>query len=251
MKGHLSCCLVVFVSLAVLGGGVVAAEKNYEQRIKHLERLFENQNSLEVLRQMQNLQREVSGLRGELELLSHGLGEARRQQKDIYIDLDQRMLDLDKRLNSGVPMRVGVDMSAADGDAVEQAALNEQEGYQAALAVLKDARYSAAIEAFQLYLVNYPLSVYAVNAQYWMAEAFYVLKSYDAAIEQFNKVIDVYPGSRKVADAHLKVGFSYYEMKRWRDARQSLELIISRFSGSTAARLAKHRLQKMKQEGRG
>jgi len=205
------------------------------------------------------LQREVSGLRGELELLAHDLGGMKQQQKDIYLDLDQRMLELDKRLSAGVqvgvPSGVGVPASEAglglDGGVNDQAALTEQERYQSALAVLKEGRYKAAIEAFKSYLVDHPVSDYAANAQYWMAEAYYVLKDYETAAIQFGKVASMYPESRKVADAYLKMGFSFYEMKRWADARKALEKILVDHAGSTAARLAKHRLQKMKQERRG
>lgn len=246
----------VLVGVLVFGASAsVAAERNYDQRISKIERLLENQNLLELLMQMQSLQKEVSRLRGEFELLAHNFGGMKQQQKDIYLDLDQRMLDLEKRLSANVQVPSELDIlsggSLQDSVASEQTALTEQEKYQSALAILKDGRYEAAIEAFKLYLASYPASIYAANAQYWMAEAYYVLKDYDIAVMEFGRVASMYPESRKVADAHLKMGFSYYEMKRWADARKALEKILMDFAGSTAARLAKHRLQKMKQERRG
>ena len=243
--------LVLFTVNAFAAGTV----KNYDQRIKHLERLMQNQNLIEMLNQLQSLQREVSGLRGEMELLNHNQGDIKRQQKELYMDLDQRIQDLDQRLNSGATSVVApvvsapvVDMSSSTSN--DQQALSEQEEYQSAFAVLKAKRYEDAIEAFQVYLITYPASDYADNAQYWMAEAYYVLKDYQSAVSHFNKVINAYPDSRKVPDAYLKLGFSFYELKDWGNAQRALETIMTNYTKSTAARLADRRLKKMKQDGR-
>lgn len=245
----------LFLSLfALFAANAFAAGtvKNYDQRISHLERLMQNQNLLEMLRQLQSLQREVSDLRGEMELLNHNQSEIKKQQKDLYLDLDQRIQDLDQRLNSGTAAVAApvVPPPVADADATSaQEALSEQEGYQSAFAVLKAKKYEEAIEAFQIYLITYPASDYADNAQYWMAEAYYVLKDYQSAISHFNKVINAYPDSRKVPDAYLKLGFSFYELKDWQNARQALDTVVTKYATSTAARLAERRLKKMKQDG--
>lgn len=243
----------IFILFVFLAGNASAAGtvKNYDQRIKQLERLMQNQNLLEMLNQLQSLQREVSGLRGDMELLNHELDEIKKQQKDIYLDLDQRLVDFDQRLSSGGAGAAPVvpSMLAPVGGSDNDQQLSEQEDYQAALAVLKAGKYQDAIEAFQIYLITYPASEYASNAQYWMAEAYYVLKDYQSAVAQFNKVINAYPDSRKVPDAYLKMGFSFYEIKDWQNARKALEVIMSKYSSSTAARLADRRLKKMKQDG--
>jgi len=243
--------LLILFTANVFAAGTV---KNYDQRIKHLERLMQNQNLIEMLNQLQSLQREVSALRGEMELLNHNQSEIKKQQKDLYLDLDQRIQDLDQRLNSSatavtapiVPTPV-VDTSSTNSD---QQALSEQEDYQSAFAVLKAKKYEEAIEAFQVYLITYPASDFADNAQYWMAEAYYVLRDYQSAVSHFNKVINAYPESRKVPDAYLKLGFSFYELKDWQNAQRALETIMTQYATSTAARLADRRLKKMKQDGR-
>jgi len=240
--------LVISFTANAFAAGTV---KNYDQRIKHLERLMQNQNLLEMLNQLQSLQREVSELRGQMELLHHDQSNIKKQQKDIYLDLDQRLQEFDKRLNSGSTaiMAPTASITAPENGVNDQQALNEQEGYQSSLAVLKAGKYEEAIEAFQIYLITYPASDYAANAQYWMAEAYYVLKDYQSAISQFKKVINAYPDSRKVPDAYLKMGFSFYEIKDWQNAKQALETILAKHATSTAARLADRRLKKMKQDG--
>ena len=243
---------MLFLSVFLLTSvDLIAAERNYDQRIKRLERLLKNQDLLEMLMQLQALRREVSQLRGDMEVMTHNLGEIKKQQKNIYLDLDQRLSQLDQKINTAV---LAVDSQTAENSLNAPAAvsqgLGEQEEYQAALALLKENRYQDAIAAFQIYLVTYPASEFAPNAQYWMAEAYYVLKDYQAAIAQFNKVISAYPGNRKIPDAYLKIGFSYYELKDWPKATQALAKVLANYAGTPAARLAKIRLQKMKREGR-
>ncbi len=121
---------------------------------------------------------------------------------------------------------------------------------QQAINLLKDGRYEEAIAAFQKFLVRYPKGQFADNAQYWLAEANYVLRHFPTAIEEFNKVLVNYPDSQKIADAMLKIGYCYYELKKWQQARKILEELVKRFPDSTAAQLAKNRLHRMKLEGR-
>lgn len=244
----------LLVGMGVLSVGVNAAE-SIEQRVNRMERMLENQNSMQILSTLQSLQREVSELRGDVEVLSFEMDKLKKQQKDIYLDLDQRIQQAEQsvvNLNAA-PLGVkpdGVSLDAEPLDSFDaKGTLGEQESYQAALGVLKSGRYEDAILSFQVFLISYPESKFASNAQYWMSEAYYVLKDFQSAISQFQKVISAYPGSRKVADAHLKIGFAYYEIKEWANARSSLEKVVSDFSSSTAARLAQRRIQKMKLEG--
>lgn len=254
---------------------VLAAEGTVEQRLKRVEQLLNNQNLLQMYTTQQALKRELSDLRGQIELLNHEMEQIKKGQNDIYLDLDQRIQEVEKdltSLRSIPPVGTAPALTAGDGatsgmtavpsapavptlEAPEdvatsgQESLGEQESYQASLGLLKNGEYQEAINAFQVFLISYPSSDYASNAQYWMAEAHYVLKEFQAAIENFRKVITQYPGSRKEPDAHLKIGFSFYELQDWANAQKALEKVMSDYPSSTAARLAERRLQKMKLEG--
>jgi len=122
--------------------------------------------------------------------------------------------------------------------------------YRDAFLLLKQARYVESIEAFQQFLIHYPHSKYAANAQYWLAEAVYVRKQYDQALIEFTKVIEDYPASSKVPDARLKVGYTFYELGRWKESREILTQLRSEFSDSTVAGLAQQRLERLEREGR-
>lgn len=257
------CCVSILLVFAATDLSA-ANGSPFEQRLQRLERLLANQNLVDMLTSLQALQREVSMLRGDIDLLNHELGQIKKQQKDIYVDLDQRIQDIDQRLedvrkapllqpsaNAGFsgagaldPGEQNVSIEAA------QSALTEEQEYQNTLGILKAGRYEEAIQGFQIYLISYPESELAANAQYWMAEAYYVLKNYESAVAHFQKVISAYPDSRKISDAYLKLGFSYYELQKWKDAKSTLDKVVVDHPNSTAARLASRRIDRMKIEGR-
>ena len=251
---------VFLMVILLLPAGSFAADPKVDQRLQRLERMLDNQNLMQMLQSLQSLQKEVSELRGDVEVMSFELDKLKKQQKDIYIDIDQRLQSTDQAianiqtappaLGFSSPQTgdgAGLGDGSAESDVVES--LGEQESYQAALSVLKSGRYEDAIQAYQVFLITYPESSFAANAQYWMAEAYYVLKDFQSAISQFQKVVTTYSDSRKVSDAHLKIGFSYYELKEWKNAQSALEKVVAEYSTSTAARLAQRRIQKMKLEG--
>jgi tol-pal system protein YbgF len=126
----------------------------------------------------------------------------------------------------------------------------EQADYKDAFNLLKAGKYDEAIRAYSDFLRKYPSGSYAANAQYWLGEANYVRRQFPAAIQEFQKVVTNYPESRKLPDAMLKIGYIHYEMKQSDDARRVLSELTQTYPGTTAARLAENRLQRMKLEGR-
>ncbi len=103
--------------------------------------------------------------------------------------------------------------------------------------------------AFRQFLVSYPDSELADNAQYWLAESYYVTQQFEQALSSFETVIDDHPRSRKVPDALLKMGYCNYELERWNDARAALARVQADYPETTAARLAEQRLKRMESEG--
>jgi tol-pal system protein YbgF len=103
--------------------------------------------------------------------------------------------------------------------------------------------------AFQQFLVSYPDSELADNAQYWLAESHYVTQMFSEALAEFEVVITKFPRSRKVPDALLKMGYCNYELEDWAAAREALTLVQEEYSDTTAARLAGQRLARMDEEG--
>lgn len=120
--------------------------------------------------------------------------------------------------------------------------------YREAFAMLKAGQYEQSIAAFNAYLQQYPASQYADNAQYWVGEAYYVMRQFEPAIEQYQRLVQNHPDSKKQSHAMLKIAYSYYELGLTEPAANVLTDLKSRFPASAAARLADERLQRIRAE---
>ena len=118
-----------------------------------------------------------------------------------------------------------------------------QAEYQQAFNLLRQSRYDQAIRAFQQFLAVHPNDRYSDNAQYWLAEAYYVKREFEQALTEYNNVINNFPESQKVNDAYLKIGFTLYELGEMAEARERLQELIDRQPGATVTRLAEERLK--------
>ena len=251
------CLLLVTLSASVFAADT--RNMTIDQRLSRMERQMENQNLVEMFNRLQSLQSEIEQIRGSLEVLSHDIKGMKQRQKDLYLDLDNRIQQVEMAANSmaGSSMGgMGEPVAGFGGEAevpaegvTEGVPASEQEAYQRALGLLRDAKYKEAVEQFKLVLLTFPEGDYSDNAQYWMGEANYVMRDFNAAIEEFGKVISKHPSSSKIADAHLKIGFSYYELQDFTKAKASLERVVKDYPKTTAARLAQSRLHQMKLRG--
>jgi tol-pal system protein YbgF len=197
--------------------------------------------------QVAALERRVDELQGGAETLEYDAATTAERQRDLYADLDARI----QQLESGLEAR---SVSVLDGGELSPGQLpvpggSDRDNYQAAFELLKEQRYEQAAMAFKQFLVAYSDSDLADNAQYWLAESYYVTQQFNNALAAFAIVIDDYPRSRKVPDALLKVGYCNYELKRWNAARGALGKVQSNYPETTASRLAGQRLKRMETEG--
>jgi len=216
-----------------------------ERRLGALERVLASGSLIDLTVQVDDLQRQSADLRGRTESLEHDSEGTLDRQRDLYVDLDDRIREIERSMqsrpaqvanNGTIPGRLLV----PDGD--------DRENYEAAFELLKEQQYQAAGVAFQQFLASFPNSQLADNAQYWLAEAYYVTDQFEEALDQFQVVISAYPRSRKIPDALLKIGYSNYELGRWDDARTALVQVRDDHPESTAARLADQRIKRMDDE---
>ncbi|MCA1799161.1 MAG: tol-pal system protein YbgF [Xanthomonadaceae bacterium] len=241
--------------------GPTQAERiaDLERRVQLLDNRVESGQMLELLQRVDTMQAELRELRGEVERLGHDGESLARRQRDLYLDLDRRLQTLETGGSPAgggaaatqlpmIPEAAAATPRIAAATPGDEAAQRSQ--YDAAYRLLLEGRYPAAIEAFQRYLDAYPAGRFADNAQYWLGEAFYVSRDFPTALAEFNKVIERFPQSTKTPDAMLKVGYTQYELRQWDAAREVLAAVAQRAPGTTAARLAQDRLDRMRQEGR-
>jgi tol-pal system protein YbgF len=263
-----------------------SASGDLEARLEKVERRLDNQSMVEMLTRLDQLQQEMQNVVGQMELLNHEMENIKKRQKDLYVDIDRRITQVEQKaakaqagasptmigsatagagtgaagspsgsMASGSPsagspatgaMPAGGVPMTTTGLVSPQTKQLQREAYDRAFNLLKDGRYELAIASFKAYLETYPDADYADNAQYWLGEANYAQRRYDVALQEFNKVLDNYPKSSKRADAMLKMGFSYQELGKKEDAEAVLSNIVKMFPDTTAARLATQRIQDIK-----
>lgn len=216
-----------------------------ERRLAALERILASGTLIELTEQVDDLQRQTAEIRGRTDTLEHDAGSTSSRQRDLYVDLDDRVRTLEQALRS----RPAPAQARRPEATLPVPGGTDRQNYEAAFELLKQQQYAAAGAAFGQFLASFPNSELADNAQYWLAEAYYVTDQFEEALAQFQIVLSGFPRSRKIPDALLKIGFSNYELERWDAARSALQRCRDDYPESTAARLAEQRLARMSEEG--
>ncbi len=219
-----------------------------DRRLSAIERVVQNQSLVDLTQQVAELERRTAELSGAAETLEYNASTTADRQRELYNDLDQRMQALEQTLAAGGPP------SVLDGGPLPPGQLpvpggSADDNYRAAFELIKEQRYDAAEVAFRQFMLSFPDSDNAPNAQYWLAESLYVRQRYEQALGEFQTVIDDFPASRKVVDALLKIGYCNYELGRWQAAKTALAQVQADYPDTTAARLAGQRLERMQNEG--
>lgn len=125
-----------------------------------------------------------------------------------------------------------------------------QDAYDQAFSLLKQSRYADAVQAFELFIRDYPNNDLTDDAYYWLAEARYVTRDFEAALNGFRNVTTRFPNSQRVPASYLKIGYIQYEIGAYVDARETLTYILKNFPTHRVAVSAETRLKKMDREGR-
>jgi tol-pal system protein YbgF len=250
-----------------------------DARVTRIERIISNQSLVELAQHLDQVQSDVRQLRGRIEELEYNSEAMRKQQRDLYNDLDKRVAALGGGSSGagaalsgagavGVAGAAGA--AAAGGSSVSQrpagaagsgesptgstggsagsggsdsaGTSEEQTVYAQSFDALKAGSYSVAITGFKDFLSSYPKSPLAENAQYWLGEAFYVTHDFDSATGAFRNVLQKWPDSRKAPDALLKLGYTQLELKKTAEGRATLSQVVQKYPGTDAAKLASDRL---------
>jgi tol-pal system protein YbgF len=185
-------------------------------------------STLDLVGQNEVTLQEIAKLRGQIEVLANELANAQKRQKDFYVDLDARLRKLE-------PREVNIDGKAAQVDPTEQ------KSYDTAMQLFKSGDYKAAATALSEFVLRYPASGYAANAQYWLGNAYYAQRDCKSAITAQLTVLKNYPDSPKAADAMLNIASCQTELKD-KAAKKTLQDLIKTYPDSTAAATAKERL---------
>ena len=216
--------------------------KELEGRLQRIERA--NAGLLDMTQRLDSAQADVRTLRGRVEVLENGNEALKRQQRELYSDLEKR-IGAGASVGGSAPGFPGAGGTPGVVGGVPASAATEQAAYTQAFDSLKSSNYAGAITGFRSFLATYPASPIAENAQYWLGEAHYAKGEYDQAASAFRAVGERWPNSRKSADALLKLGFSQIELRQLPEARVTLSDVTRKYPDSDAAKLAEERLRRI------
>jgi tol-pal system protein YbgF len=219
-----------------------------DERLVRVERVVNNQGLLQLSQRIDALESQLRDMRGSVEELQNSNEALRKQQRDLYADLDRRLASMQAAAGVAGGAASGSGALPVGGAGADAGA--DQAAYAHAFDSLKSNDYPAAITKFKDFLRAYPQSGLDGNAQYWLGEAYYVTHDLDSAAASFQAVGEQYPKSSKVPDALVKLGLTQIDQRKLTEARATLTQVVQRYPGTDAARLATGRLQNLPPDAR-
>jgi tol-pal system protein YbgF len=207
------------------------------------------------------LQEEIRTLRGKLEETDHLLKqkinafEELTEQREKKLETIDKTASLNKDRIARIEQYLSFDSTGSDqtkkpvsgttpGKQVKHT-LSEDDKYRFAKQAYDKGDFNAAREGFQKFIKEYPKSINADNAQFWIGETYYREKWYEKAILEYQKVIEKYPKGNKVTASLLKQGFAFLNLGDKVNARLILSELIKKYPKSNEAKIAERKLKGM------
>jgi tol-pal system protein YbgF len=223
--------------IEVLRQQIEANQRSLDERFAKVESASADRSAiLELSSQISAMRDELARMRGQVEVLAHQGELAEKRQKDLYLDIDTRL----RKLEQAGEIAAADPAAAAPVNAEPSPA--ENKAYTAALDQFKLGNYALAVSAMQGFLVTYPSSPLASNAQYWIGMAHSGQRDYKSAIAAQRKLLATWPDSAKAPDALLSIASAQETMGDRRSAQKTLEDLVARYPDSSSAASAKQRL---------
>ncbi len=210
--------------VADLAASVQTLQQQNTQRLEQLE--ASKSRILDLVRQLDAQKEEIAKLRGANEVLQFNLDEAVKRQKDLYIDLDARLRNIEQ----------------AKAEAKQEAKLSEQESFDAAVALVQSKKFKEASAAWSRFVADYPSTEKMAAAQYWMGMNYAFSKDYKSANIAFKNVVENAPDDEKAPDALLGLASVAATTGDKKSSRNYLINILERYPQSEAAAKAKKAL---------
>jgi tol-pal system protein YbgF len=251
---------------------VAEQQRVIDQRLGELESQARNRSIIDLFNQVETLRGEMARLRGQLELLQNEIENSQKRQRDLYVDLDNRMRKIETQQQEAArqaaatpPPGAGAGVIAQTGQPTTDPArsappavagqpsaplqvapvvdpLQEQRSYDQGLEHFRGGRYGEAVTAFQIFIRNYSRSPLASSAQYWIGNSLYAARDFRGAISAQRQLLSQYPDSNKAPDALLNIATSQAELGDLQGARATLQEVNTKYPSSEAGAKARQRL---------
>ncbi|MDP9195647.1 MAG: tol-pal system protein YbgF [Pseudomonadota bacterium] len=200
------------------------------------------------------LEQETSKLTGRVEELQFSMRKLQDAQAKAARDMEFRLNELEKKAATHAPVAAPAPPPAtatpspftgqqsyppAGGQAPAALTGDPRKDYDNAYALLLQADYNAAENALKAFIAANPQHELTGNAQYWLAETYYVRGMYPEAALAFGEGFEKYPDSQKAPDNLLKLGLSLVKLNKRQEACRTLGLVKKNFPDGPEATRAK------------
>ena len=172
---------------------------------------------------------ENARLRGTIEQLARDLSETQLKLREV-----------DGRLHRLEPQKATIDGKEFTADA------QEIRQYEAAMTLVRNGDFAAAVSALSAFRTRYPTSGYGPSALFWLGNAQYGKRDYSAAVASFRSFVSGQPADPRAPEALLAVANCHFELKETRSARKALDELFKAYPNSEAAVAGKERLAALK-----
>ena len=216
-----------------------------------------NPGVIQLMNQIEGLQAELGKLRGQLEVLSNGLDNAQKRQRDMYLDLDTRLRRIEQQTGdtgakadgraSDLEARIKKleQQGAADGkDRDPQVAelearikrLEQAAGVSGAIPAPVATTATPPVKptppTAPTVATVAPSEQSAARKAYDSAFAAYRAGDYQGAIAAFEGIVKRYPRDPLAANAQYWIGDAWFNLRDFKSAAAAQQLLITNYPDS-------------------
>ncbi|ABI39437.1 conserved hypothetical protein [Shewanella sp. MR-4] len=217
-----------------------------DDRLARLERIVKSrqQSEIDMQRRLDTLQQEVLDLRGLTEQQNYQIEQMQQRQRQLYDEIANLSSKAAAAPAASTPATPAAAAASANAAA---SSLSETASYESAVnLVLKERKYDDAIPAFRAFIKQYPDSVYAANANYWLGQLLFNKSEFAEAKQAFNTVVTRFSDSNKRGDSLVKLGMIAEKTGDKAGATQYYQQVVKDYANSAAARIAQQQLAAIK-----
>jgi tol-pal system protein YbgF len=117
--------------------------------------------------------------------------------------------------------------------------------YETAYVDFVKGNFQSAIIGFRDFVKRFPMTDFSDDAQFMVAQSFFVLGEYPDAIGEFRKVLDDHPSGDRVPEAMYKLGLCYLKIEDVETAREYFKILVNRYPTAVETKQAQTMLDSL------
>jgi tol-pal system protein YbgF len=176
------------------------------------------------------------------------LDEIQTRLEILESQVDENRYKISQMDMRRTPAHQLADTSGAPADTSMARASVATHLYETAYIDFTKGDFESAITGFRDFVTRFPMTDFSDDAQFMIAQSFYILEDYPKAIVEFRKVLDSYPSGDKVPEAMHRLGHSYLKIDDIETARQYFKILVNRYPGAVEAARAQEMLEALPPE---